>query len=224
MGGGRHPIQHRILSSFCRAPVLRFADIRKQVGVRSNLVAYHLKKLVAQGIMLKDGQRYLLSQEAEFFLPYLNATEKLKLAVVLIAVVKQNKVMLIQREQRPYQKCWSLPGGKIYFDESIEEAAARIVKSEAGADIEVDSVCGVIDEQVIGGKPKHGWLLFLVKARAKTAGSGRWCAIKDLDATRIIESDKWMVKNLLSQRLPVNQVRMQEMPEGIKFSVLQLHS
>lgn len=223
MGVGRHPVQHHILSAFCHASVLRFADIHKRAGVRSNLVTYHLKKLVAQGIVLKDGERYRLAQEAEFFLPYLNAADKLKLAVVLIAIVKQNKVLLIKREQRPYQHYWSLPGGKIYFDETIEEAATRIAKREISADITVDHVCGIVDEQVHNGKPKHGWLLFIVKARASKA-RGKWVAIKDLDAVRIIESDKWMMRNLLNKKLDVNHVVMHERPEGMSFSVLPLHS
>ena len=223
MGVGRHPVQHKILSSFCHASVLRFADIHKQAGERSNLVTYHLKKLVAQGIVLKEGERYRLAQEAEFFLPYLNAAEKLKLAVVLIAVVKQNKILLIQREKRPYQHYWSLPGGKIRFDESIEQAAARIAWREIGADVVVDQVCGVVDEQVHNGVPKHGWLLFVVKARAPKA-RGKWVAIKDLDAVRIIESDKWVVRNLLNKKLDVNHVVMHERPDGMSLSVLPLHS
>ena len=224
MGVGRHPIQHKILSSFCKALVLRFADIHKHVGERSNLVTYHIKTLIKQGILLKEGEQYRLSQEAEFFLPYLNASEKLKLSVVVIAIVKQNKVLFIQRDQRPYQHLWSLPGGKIRFDESIEEAAVRIAIRETGKDILVESVCGLVDERVYSDKPKHGWLLFVVKASTKDSGRGRWCAIKDLDKLKIIESDKWMVKNLLNKKINIVNVKMQELPEGMQFSVAQAQS
>lgn len=224
-GGSRHPVQHRILSCFCRASVLKFSDVHKLVGERSNVVAYHLKKLLAQGILVKQGEQYLLSQEAEFFLPYLNANEKLKLAVALIAIVRQNKVLLIKRDQRPYQHYWSLPAGKIRFDESIADAAVRSAQRELGAHIEVDGVCGVVDEQVHADRPKHGWLLFLVKARARTpVKNGRWVAVKDLDGLRMIESDKWMVRNLLTKRMDVNHVFMHEQPEGMSFSVIPLHS
>jgi ADP-ribose pyrophosphatase YjhB (NUDIX family) len=221
MGSGRHPVQQRIVAGFCRAPVLKFSDIHKLTGERSNLVTYHLKKLVKQGVVLREGERYRLSQEAEFFLPYVNAKEKLKLAVALIAIVQQNKVVLIKRDQRPYQHYWSLPAGKIRFDESIADAAVRTAKRELGMTIEVDGVCGIVDEQVHNGTPKHGWLLFLVKARAKTPlKNGRWVAIKDLDALKIIESDKWMIRTLLNKKLDINHVRMHERPEGMSFSVL----
>ncbi len=221
MGVRQHPIQHKILSCFCHAQMLRFADIHNQVQERSNLVAYHLKRLVAQGIVLKDGDAYRLAQEAEFFLPYLENAKQLKLPVALIAIVKQNKVLLIKREQRPYQHYWSLPGGKIHFDETIWEAAVRISKRELCADVEVDSICGLVDERVFTDQPKHGWLLFVVRARAKTAVRNcRWCAIKDLDAMRVIESDKWMIRNLLNKKLEITNVRMNELPEGLKFSVL----
>lgn len=53
---------------------------------------------------------------------------------------------------------------------------------------------------------------------------GKWVAIKDLDAVRIIESDKWMMRTLLNKKLDVNHVVMHERPEGMSFSVLPLHS
>jgi ADP-ribose pyrophosphatase YjhB (NUDIX family) len=221
MGVRQHPIQHKILSCFCHASTLRFADIRKQTNERSNLVTYHLKKLAAQGIILKEGDIYRLAQEAEFFLPYLESAKQLKLPVALIAVVNKNKVALIRREQRPYQHYWSLPGGKIHFDETIGDAAVRISRRELGAAVEVDGICGIVDERVFNEKPKHGWLLFVVRARAIAAVKNcKWCAIKDLDAMRVIESDKWMIRNLLNKNLDVTNVSMQELPEGLKFSVL----
>ncbi len=221
MGVKQHPIQHKILSCFCKASVLRFADIHKKVQERSNLVTYHLKKLVSQKIVLKNGDKYCLAPEAEFFLPYLETVKQIKLPVVLIAVVKQNKILLIKRDQRPYQDCWSLPGGKIHFDETIEEASVRVARRELGASVIINNVCGLVDERVFADKAKHGWLLFVVRACLNTpVNNGKWFAIKDLDALRIIESDKWMIRNLLNKKIDVANVRMQELPEGMKFSVL----
>src|SRR5688572_372939 len=42
------------------------------------------------------------------------------------------KVVLIQRTESPYDKKWSLPGGFVGIDESLEDAAARLLEKKAG--------------------------------------------------------------------------------------------
>ena len=42
------------------------------------------------------------------------------------------KVLLIQRKLTPFQHGWALPGGFVHLDETVDDAAARELREEAG--------------------------------------------------------------------------------------------
>jgi 8-oxo-dGTP diphosphatase len=44
------------------------------------------------------------------------------------------KVLLIQRKLPPFQHAWALPGGFVRLDETLDEAAQRELREEAGVD------------------------------------------------------------------------------------------
>jgi 8-oxo-dGTP diphosphatase len=44
-------------------------------------------------------------------------------------------VLLITRKYEPFQKFWALPGGLVKDEESLEVAARRELKEEAGIDV-----------------------------------------------------------------------------------------
>lgn len=44
------------------------------------------------------------------------------------------KILLIKRKNHPYKGCWALPGGFVGINESIDDAAKRELKEEAGVE------------------------------------------------------------------------------------------
>jgi 8-oxo-dGTP diphosphatase len=49
-----------------------------------------------------------------------------------VALIHKDKVLLIQRNRKPYFGMWSLPGGRLESDETPEQAAQREVMEETG--------------------------------------------------------------------------------------------
>jgi 8-oxo-dGTP diphosphatase len=52
--------------------------------------------------------------------------------VVLTILDSQLHVLLTQRTDYPFKELWALPGGFVRMDESLDEAAARVLKQKGG--------------------------------------------------------------------------------------------
>jgi 8-oxo-dGTP pyrophosphatase MutT (NUDIX family) len=64
-----------------------------------------------------------------------------------VAIVREGKVLLIKRAYAPYQHLWTLPGGRMEPDETIEQCAVREVQEELN--ITVRNV-RLVMEQMLG--------------------------------------------------------------------------
>lgn len=62
-----------------------------------------------------------------------------------VVVWRGGEVLLIRRSKPPYQGEWSIPGGKIGFGETSEEAALREVREETGIEAEIAGLVGVYE-------------------------------------------------------------------------------
>jgi len=60
-------------------------------------------------------------------------------------VVRDGRVLLVQRGQEPSEGLWTFPGGVLELGETLEEAAAREVWEECGLRIQPRKVFVVVD-------------------------------------------------------------------------------
>jgi ADP-ribose pyrophosphatase YjhB (NUDIX family) len=86
-------------------------------------------------------------------------------------VVKNNQgIALTKRAIEPWKGFWHLPGGTIYFGESVENAVKRIAKQELGIAVKIEKLLGYIEypHEVRRGKRNHSITFdFLVKPLSK---------------------------------------------------------
>lgn len=72
--------------------------------------------------------------------------EKMRPTAVDVAIIHQEKILLVKRENAPYKGKWVLPGGFVEIDETVEKAAVREAKEETGLDVEILSILGVYSD------------------------------------------------------------------------------
>ncbi len=218
---------HKIYELFVRSKRLRFSEIEKALGIKSNTLTYHLNSMIEEGMLQKEDDEYMLSTHGEKLLPFFaHITQKLTggcLPVVLSAIIKDDQILLIKRKKRPYQGYWGLPGGKLHLEESIEECGLREVKEETGLDCTFSHIAAIVHERVKEkDEYKHAFLLFFVVLKLKSGklteseeGRLEWFPLKTLQPDRIIPSDYHMIKGHLEGVQHITCVIMEEKEEKL---------
>lgn len=218
----------QIFKLFLENNKLKFNEIEKCLRIRSNMVSYHLTSMVKEGLLIKKGEYYLLTEHAEKYIPLFSdifGMDVSPLPIVLVAVVdknSRNSILLIRRNKRPYKDYWSMIGGKLLLHEDIQEAAIRQVKEKTGLDSEFISVNNVLHERVEGaGIVKHSFVLMFVKLTVKDikfketrAGELKWFDVDKLESDKIIPSDYWLIKHSLNKKINIPRLYMHE-NEGV---------
>jgi len=70
-------------------------------------------------------------------------------------IIRDGQILLVLRGNGPYQRYWSVPGGKVEWGETLEAAVQREVWEETGLTIQAGALAGAVDliirdnEQVI---------------------------------------------------------------------------
>jgi ADP-ribose pyrophosphatase YjhB (NUDIX family)/predicted transcriptional regulator len=204
----------RIIELFARNFNLKFNELEKLCSIRSNELSYHLKNLVEDGILKKDGDNYLLTSKGETIterISHFTGKEVGHMVVVIVAVTKGKQILLIKRDKRPFQGYWGMIGGKTRFSESIPDAVEREVEEETGIKINKKTVKvrSVLLERVKTNQGiSHGNILILTEAKPinninlSNEHLG-WFELSELKNNKLILSDLWMIDNFIKKHKEV---------------------
>jgi ADP-ribose pyrophosphatase YjhB (NUDIX family) len=210
--------REKILELFSKNLSLKFNELEKLSGIRSNELSYHLKKLMNDGLITKNKENYILTRRGETTaerIAHFTGKEVGHMVVVIIAVTKNNKILLLKRNRRPFKDYWGMIGGKTKFDESIPESVEREVEEETGIKVDINSVKvrSVMLERVKTNQGiSHGNILILTEAKplndiTSEIVNGQhinWFKLSDLKYSKIILSDMWMIENFIEKKKEVN--------------------
>jgi ADP-ribose pyrophosphatase YjhB (NUDIX family) len=193
----------KVLKLFLFHNKLKFNEIEKLTGIRSNKISYYIKSLMKKGVIEKEGDFYSLTDSSEMLIPYLSE-KKAVLPVVLIAIEKNKKIFLYKRNKRPYKEKLSLPGGRILLGESIETATQRIMKKKFGINASFNKINSISLEHVKKNKKIiHTFLLILVSA--KTKDKIEYTELSK-NKPKIISSDYNLIQNDLKKETKIKTI------------------
>jgi ADP-ribose pyrophosphatase YjhB (NUDIX family) len=222
-----NPKRKKIFEQFLYNKKLRFNEIEKLSGIRSNELAYFLQKLVDEGTVVKDDDVYRLSEQAVKYIPFfIDSPEKISpLPCNLVACVEGGRILLWKRGKFPYKDMWGLPGGRIRLHERVEETSKRLLKDIAFVDAEVVGVNALVNEKhVIDDELKHGFLIVFTLAKPlnsiKDKDDVKWFDLGSLP-DNMIPSDQWLVENRLESRIELHEERILEKDGKVEIDFRQ---
>lgn len=76
----------------------------------------------------------------------MNREIKTPLLAADAVILFQEGIVLIRRNNPPFQGCYALPGGFVERGETVEKAAIREAKEETGLDIDLQGMVGVYSD------------------------------------------------------------------------------
>ena len=144
--------------------------------------------------------------------------------VVVGGIIKEGKILLIQRKKKPFQGLWSLPGGKVESCESVTDAMAREIREETGLHVESMEFLGIVSERIdegekaIGGHLIHVFLLNVQGTTMTKNGEGKlqWFPMEDLSKIEedAIPTDLFIISHMLCPKHKGSYVYLLEQEHG----------
>ena len=76
---------------------------------------------------------------------YKKIVEHIPIPTIDLVILKDNKILLVYRNNQPCKNQWFFPGGRIAKNEKLEDAVIRQARDELGMDIKIERIIGVYD-------------------------------------------------------------------------------
>lgn len=133
-------IQRSIISRLKNADTLRYAKLKPDAEIPNDLYNYHLRKLVAAGLVDKSSEGYTLSERGRRHVADTHHTSDqsdrlFKYNVLLIVTREIDGELHILNQRRTAQPSYGIvgiPGGTVLKSEPLLDGAARKLRQETG--------------------------------------------------------------------------------------------
>lgn len=152
-----HELQIQTLKKLIFAENLSFSDLKPHEEIENNQFVWHLKQLINLGLVSKNKNSYLLTEDGRKYCNRLDTdTNKVEMQAKISALQVgmrntngYNEFLIYTRKKHPFFGCQGFPSGKVKWGEKTNEAAIREFKEETGLTVTPELV-GIWHYLVLG--------------------------------------------------------------------------
>ena len=119
-----------------------------------------------------------------------------------VAIVHEEKIILIRRSRDPFKGKWALPGGFVEYGEPVEETALIEVMEETGMEIELVEILGIYSSPDRDPRSHTVTTTFVANpvkgdpSGGDDAAEAKWCEIDAINPNDLAFDHGQMLKDL----------------------------
>ena len=122
--------------------------------------------------------------------------------VVGALVEKDGKFLLTKEILESSEEYWIIPGGKVEFGETLEDAARREIKEELGIDVSINNLIGF--KEAIYTKHGYHTIIFFFSASPinnsmtfnEVVLDAKYFSKEEIKDLNLVESAKWVLNKI----------------------------
>jgi ADP-ribose pyrophosphatase YjhB (NUDIX family) len=176
-----------------------FTDIKKNLRIESNQLAYHLNNLVENKFLSKTKKGYALTETGKNLMPYMRYSREYDLLPMIsvgVFIMRNNKVLLLKRAWEPFKDQYLGVSGKLKRFEDVFEAAKKRTRELVGVDLKkMELFC--INNFV--SQTNHFLMFFFKATTDDKPEQGEWFGINDLPA-EIFPETKYVLEQIIGAK------------------------
>jgi 8-oxo-dGTP diphosphatase len=130
--------------------------------------------------------------------------EKQKIATICYAKNELNEHLLLERYKEPFSGKLVAPGGKTYYNESIEDSIIREFKEETGILLDNINLKVITSEE---GPENYNWILFIYTSNIKkqklincNEGKLKWIHKEEINKSNISSIDSELLEHIFGDK------------------------
>ena len=181
----------------------KFVELKKLLGLESNLLAYNLNLLQKEGLLEKKGIYFQLSKKGKFaaaYAPEYTDASKIPLPCIVVIVKKGKKVLMKIKTTEPDKGKLSFISCKLKAGEDIHSLAKTAVKENLGINVRNLKIICINNYKIRAGKElKANYLVFFLKANpVEEPKKGKWINYETTEDI-LVPDNKFILKHMLNK-------------------------
>lgn len=202
----------RILSLFSSERRLTFFDLQRAINAPSNEVARALSFLIRERVLEYTPQGYKIAEKHHAQIEQ----ERCVLPALLLIITDGKRFLLRQRREEGEAHRWSLIHTPLTMADSIESVALREGRAQAGMELELVKVNGLVHKKLLERTSNKQAYLYIactlepINPNATTAPGVGWFEADELNQRLVLASDLWIIEHLQREQAHVHELFISE--------------